>query len=171
MREKAVHYLRQAGAKAAARSALQDALVWLEQALGVLETLPESQSTLERAFDIRLELRPVLNQLGEVRRALERLREAETLAERLNDDRRRARICAFMTTAHSLLGELDEALESGTRGRAIALVLGDLELRILATSWWSSLLATTSRRYPPTGSTSISNLPRRHRSTIASGWS
>ena len=135
MREKAVHYLRQAGAKAAARSALQDALVWLEQALGVLETLPESQSTLERAFDIRLELRPVLNQLGEVRRALERLREAETLAERLNDDRRRARICAFMTTAHSLLGELDEAVESGTRGRAIARVLGDLELRILATSY------------------------------------
>jgi len=63
------------------------------------------------------------------------LREAETLAERLNDDRRRARICAFMTTAHSLLGELDEALESGTRGRAIARVLGDLELRILATSY------------------------------------
>src|SRR5437899_1979835 len=135
MREKAVHYLRQAGAKAAARSALQDALVWLEQALGVLETLPESQSTLERAFDIRLELRPVLHQLGEVRRALERLREAETLAEKLNDERRRARICAFMTTAHSLLGELDEALESGTRGRAIARVLGDLELRILATSY------------------------------------
>jgi class 3 adenylate cyclase/tetratricopeptide (TPR) repeat protein len=135
MREKAVHYLRQAGAKAAARSALQDALVWLEQALGVLEALPESQSALERAFDIRLELRPVLNQLGEVRRALERLREAETLAERLNDDRRRARICGFMTVAHSLLSELDEALESGTRALAIARVLGDLELRILATSY------------------------------------
>ena len=135
LREKAVHYLRQAGLKAAARSALQDALVWLEQALGVLEALPESQSTLERAFDIRLELRPVLNQLGEVRRALERLREAEILAERLNDDRRRARICAFLTTAHSLLSELDEALESGTRALAIARVLGDLELRILATSY------------------------------------
>jgi len=135
MREKAVHYLRQAGAKAAARSALQDALVWLEQALGVLDALPESQSTLERAFDIRLELRPVLNQLGEVRRALERLREAEVLAEKLNDERRRGRVCALVTTVHSLLGELDEARASGTRALEIASRLGDLRLRILATTY------------------------------------
>jgi predicted ATPase len=82
LREKAVNYLRQAGVKAAARSALTDARVWFEQALAVLEALPESPSTLERAFDIRLELRPVLTQLGEIRQVLERLREAETLAER-----------------------------------------------------------------------------------------
>jgi class 3 adenylate cyclase len=37
LREKAVDYLRQAGLKTAARSALQDARVWFEQALGVLE--------------------------------------------------------------------------------------------------------------------------------------
>jgi hypothetical protein len=41
-----------------ARSALQDARGWFEQALGALEALPESQSTLEQAFEIRLELRP-----------------------------------------------------------------------------------------------------------------
>ena len=61
LREKAVDYLRQAGVKAAARSALPDARVWFEQALGVLEALPESPSTLEQGFEIRLELRPVLN--------------------------------------------------------------------------------------------------------------
>ena len=135
LREKAVHYLRQAGLKAAARSALQDARGWFEQALGVLEALPESPSTLEQGFEIRLELRPVLIQLGEVRRALERLREAETLAERLNDDRRRGRVCAFMTNAHSLLGELDEALVTGTRALEIAGRLGDLRLRILTTTY------------------------------------
>jgi predicted ATPase len=58
LREKAVHYLRQAGLKAAARSALPDARAWFEQALGALDALPESQSTLELAFDIRFELRP-----------------------------------------------------------------------------------------------------------------
>jgi class 3 adenylate cyclase/tetratricopeptide (TPR) repeat protein len=134
LREKAVHYLRQAGLKAAARSALPDARAWFEQALGALEALPESQSTLEQAFEIRLELRPVLNQLGEVRRTLERLREAETLAERLNDDRRRGRVCVSMTNIHSLLGELDEALVTGTRALEIAGRLGDLRLRILATT-------------------------------------
>jgi class 3 adenylate cyclase/tetratricopeptide (TPR) repeat protein len=135
LREKAVDYLRQAGRKATARSALQDARAWFEQALGVLETLPESQFTLEQAFEIRLELRPALNLLGEVRRVRERLREAETLAERLNDDRRRGRVCAFMTVTYSHLGELDEALASGTRALEIAGRLGDLRLRIPATSY------------------------------------
>jgi class 3 adenylate cyclase/tetratricopeptide (TPR) repeat protein len=135
LREKAVHYLRQAGLKAAARSALPDARVWFEKALGVLEALPESRSTLEQAFEVRLELRPVLTQLGEVRWALERLREAEVLAEKLSDERRRGRVCALVTTVHSLLGELDEACASGTRALEIAWRLGDLRLRILATTY------------------------------------
>ncbi len=135
VREKAVHYLRQAGLRAAERSALQDARGWLEQALGTLEALPENESTLEQAFEIRLELRPVLVALGEVRRALERLREAEVLAERLNDEPRRGRVCAFMTSMLSLLGELDEALVTGTRALEIAGRLGDLRLRILTTSF------------------------------------
>jgi tetratricopeptide (TPR) repeat protein len=134
LREKAVHYLRQAGLKAATRSALTDARGWFEQALGVLEALSESRPTMEQAFEIRLELRSV-NQLGEGRRALERLREAETLAERLNDDRRRGRVCAFMTNTHMQLGELDEALASGPRALEIAGRLGDLKLRILATTY------------------------------------
>jgi len=135
LREKAVDYLRQAGLKAAARSALPDARGWFEQALGVLAALPESPSTLEQGFEIRLELRPVLSLLGDVRRVLERLREAEVLAERLNDDRRRGRVCAFVTNAHYQLGELDEALVTGTRGLEIAGRLGDLRLRIQTTTY------------------------------------
>ena len=185
VREKAVPYLRQAGLKAAARSALQDARGWFEQALGVLEALPESPSTLEQGFEIRLELRPVLALLGEVRRALERLREAEALAERLNDDRRRGRVCAFMTNAHSLLGELDEALVTGTRALEIAGRLGDLRLRILDhdPSRAGALLPGRLRaggragHRQPRGAARrlglrvISEPPHRHRSTIATGWS
>jgi tetratricopeptide (TPR) repeat protein len=132
--EKAVHYLRQAGAKAAARSAPSDARAWFEQALGVLKALPESQATLEQAFDIRLELRAVLRQLGEVRQMLGHLREAEALAERLNDDRRRGRACGLMTTVLSTLDELDEALVTGTRAVEIATRAADSRLRIVTTS-------------------------------------
>jgi tetratricopeptide (TPR) repeat protein len=135
LREKAVHYLRQAGLKSAARSAPQDARAWFEEALGVLEVLPESRSTLEQAFEIRLELVPMLAQLAEPRRMLERLREAETVADRLNDDRRRGRVYAAMTVTQMQLGELDEALVTGTRALEIAGRLGDLRLRILATSF------------------------------------
>jgi tetratricopeptide (TPR) repeat protein len=76
----------------------------------------------------------VLIQLGEVRQARERLGEAEALAERLNDDRRRGRVCAVMTNVHNNLGELDEALASGTRALEIGWRLGDLRLRIPATT-------------------------------------
>jgi class 3 adenylate cyclase/tetratricopeptide (TPR) repeat protein len=133
VREKAVQYLRQAGLKAAERSALPDARAWFEQALGVLEALPKSQSTLEQGFEIRLDLRTVLTQLTELRLALERLREA--LAEQLNDDSRRARVCSVLMTLHTLLGELDEAVATGTRALDMAGRLGDLRLRILTTSY------------------------------------
>src|SRR5262245_60223251 len=42
-----------------------EARAWFEQALGMLAAPPQSQSTRELAFELRLELRPVLNQLGE----------------------------------------------------------------------------------------------------------
>jgi class 3 adenylate cyclase/tetratricopeptide (TPR) repeat protein len=135
LQEKAMYYLRQAGGKAAARAALADARALFEQALGVLKALPESQAALEQAFEIRLELRPVLRQLGEGRQMLEHLREAEALAERLKDDRRLGQVCAFMTTVQSTLNELDEALVTGTRALEIADRLGDLRLRILTMSY------------------------------------
>jgi DNA-binding NtrC family response regulator/tetratricopeptide (TPR) repeat protein len=137
--EKAVPYLRRAGLKAATRSALREAQIWFDQARGVLAALPESPSTLEQDFEIRLELRSVLVLLGEVRQALERLREAETLAERLNDDRRRCLVGALVTNVHSLLGEPDEALVAGTRALEIAGRLGDVRLRILSTVYLEQL--------------------------------
>jgi class 3 adenylate cyclase/tetratricopeptide (TPR) repeat protein len=131
----AIGYWLKAGRLAYARSANREAVTSFEQVLHVLKELPESQSTLEQGFDLRLELRPVLSQLGEGQRMLECLREAEVIAERLNDDRRRGRVYAFMTVTHSLLGKLDEALVTGSRALEIAGRLEDLRLRILATSY------------------------------------
>ena len=134
LQEKAVPYLRQAGRKATARAALSDARTWLEQALDVLRVLPESQAALEQAFEVRLELRSVLRQLGEVRRMVDHLREAEAVAERLKDDRRRGRVCAIMTTVLSTLDELDEALATGTRAVEISQRVGDLSLSVVTKS-------------------------------------
>jgi DNA-binding SARP family transcriptional activator len=131
--DRAVVHLRRAGASALERFAKRDAAACFERALAALEHLPQNRPTLEQAFDIRMELRPALNQLGEIRQVLECLRKAETLAEQLNDDRRRGRVCAFMTAAHSVLGQLEEAVAAGIRAREIAERVGDLKLRVLAT--------------------------------------
>jgi tetratricopeptide (TPR) repeat protein len=105
----------------------------------VLESLPERRETLDQAFDIRLELRPVLTMLGDARRVLERLQEAGALAERLDDDQRRGRAWAYMAAAHILLGDADAALASGECARELAGRLGDLRLRILASSFRGQL--------------------------------
>jgi class 3 adenylate cyclase/tetratricopeptide (TPR) repeat protein len=132
--EKAVHYLRRAGLKAAARSALAEAVASFEQALAALAELPESRATLEQALDIRLEMRPLLSQLAEARRAFEIVLEAQALAERLNDDHRRGLVLAF-TTHHLASSAPGEALVAGRRALEIAERLGDLGLRLVTTDY------------------------------------
>jgi len=132
--ERAVHYLRQAGEKAASRSALQHARVAFEQALGILRALPQNRSNLTHAFDIRLALRSVLVQQGELRQVLDVLREAEALAERL-DECRLGHVYAFLTNIHARLDAPETALLSGARALEIAERLGDSKLRILATGY------------------------------------
>jgi DNA-binding SARP family transcriptional activator len=133
--DRAVRYLRQAGEKALARSALADARARFEGALGVLETLPPSRATLTEGFEIRLALRPALSQLGEHGQALAMLQEAKRLAERLEDQTRLGRVHAFMTNLHARMDDLDAAIASGQQALTIAERLGDQRLRILATSY------------------------------------
>ncbi|HEX2888008.1 AAA family ATPase [Vineibacter terrae] len=128
--ERAVQYLHQAGLKAAARSAMPNARFWFERALEVLETLPENLSTLTRRFRVHVELRPVLIALGQIRLALERMRLAEGLAERLGDDRLRGMVTMFMTNIYAMLGELDAALATGAQALGFAERLGSLRLRV-----------------------------------------
>jgi class 3 adenylate cyclase/tetratricopeptide (TPR) repeat protein len=133
-KEKAVHYLRQAGAKAAARGALQEARTSFEEALGVLKSLPENPETMEEVLETRLELRTVLRQLGEAELMLEHLRQAERLAERLNDDSRRCRVFSFLTVVLSNLGQLDDAAAIGARSVEIARRSGDPRLSVMTGS-------------------------------------
>ena len=57
---KALAYCRQAGAKAATRSAYREAVAYFEQALTAIGHLPEHRETLEQAIDLRLDIRSAL---------------------------------------------------------------------------------------------------------------
>jgi tetratricopeptide (TPR) repeat protein len=137
--ESAVRYLWQAGTTAAARSALQESASLFERALSALQHLPENRTTLEHGFDIRMELRDAVWNQGDYPRTLACQGEAERLAERLGDDRRRGQLCRIRVNLHNLRGELDDAVEVGTRALEIARTLGDRELR----TWTTSTLAQT----------------------------
>src|SRR5262249_54093506 len=90
--DKALTYCRQAGEKILARSAYREAVGYFEQALSALPHLPELRDTREQAIDLQLALRSALYPSGDHRRILVYLREAEALAEALNDQRRLGQI-------------------------------------------------------------------------------
>jgi class 3 adenylate cyclase/tetratricopeptide (TPR) repeat protein len=129
---KAVVYLRQAGAKAFARSANREAATHLEHALNSLDHLPEDGETLTQAIDLRIELRHALWPLGENGKILDNLQKAATLAETLADQRRLARVLSAMGYSFWMLGEPDRVVESNQRALAIATSLADFALEAAA---------------------------------------
>jgi tetratricopeptide (TPR) repeat protein len=128
--DKALGYLRQAGARAAAHSANREAVAYLEQALAALQHLPESHDTLAQAIDLRIDIRQSLYPLGELGRVLDYLREAEALATALGDQHRLGWVFACMTNHFFLIGNQDRAVEFGQRALAIAEAGADLALQV-----------------------------------------
>jgi len=144
--DKAVIYLRQAGARALARSANREAVARFEQALAALGHLPETRQTLEEAIDLRFDLRLAFFLLGDLEASLQHLREAEHRAATLGDQRRLGWASAYMGNHHWLTGHVAEARAFDERAQMIAVELGDFSLRIVA-DYFLSLAYLTSGDY------------------------
>jgi class 3 adenylate cyclase/tetratricopeptide (TPR) repeat protein len=133
LKEKAVTYLHQAGAKAFARSAHREAAGYFEQALTIVSSLPAMGDMLDRAIDLRVDLRGALFPLGEIERGLAYLREAERLARELDDPRRLGWISAYMSNQLWMTRASTEGLALGERALAIAERVADRQLQLVAT--------------------------------------
>ena len=131
--DKAVAYLREAGERAAARSAYREAATAFEQALVALGHLPESRGTIEQSVDLRQELRVVLQPLAELDRILGLLEPAEALAESLGDPARLGRVLGGLCNTWHARGDPDRALTLVTRAYELGNALGDVALQIEAT--------------------------------------
>jgi class 3 adenylate cyclase/tetratricopeptide (TPR) repeat protein len=130
--QEAVQYLKQAGDKALARSAIQEAVAYFDQALKALQQLPNNPVNTEQAIDLRLELRNALHPLGEFDRVLDILRDAQSLAEGLDDQRRLGRVYGFLAQSFRLRGEYAAAIEVGGRAAVIGQRLKDLNIQATA---------------------------------------
>jgi tetratricopeptide (TPR) repeat protein len=124
--DKAMAYSRRAGEKAMAQSAHREAERSFEQALRVLSHLPQQRHTREQAIDLRLALRNALFPSGDFGRILTYLREAEALAEPLDDPRRLAQVSVFLSNHLFTIGAYNQAIVSGQRALALAKAGGDL---------------------------------------------
>ena len=132
---RALRYLRQAGARAAARSAYREAVAHFGQAQAAMSHLPTTRATREQSVDLALELRNALFIAGELPQMFEPLRIAEATAEQLGDDVRRGQVGAVLTNSRWAVGEYDGAVEAGLRTAAIADKLDDPGLRAVATQY------------------------------------
>ena len=122
---KAFAYYRQAADNAMGRSAYREVIVSCEQAMVALRHLPAGRDTLAQGVDLLRELASALVQFGEFRPGLEYLREAETLAKELGDQRRLGQILTSMTHSFWSLGDYEDAIACGQRALALTAASGD----------------------------------------------
>ena len=126
----AIVYWVKAGHLASARSANREAVTSFEQALHLLNALPETRERLEQAIDLRFDLRNVLVQLGEFERIFFYLHEAEGMAKTLGDQRRLGEVAVHMCHNLWMTGRHAEALTFGRNARALGESLGDVPLQV-----------------------------------------
>jgi DNA-binding NtrC family response regulator/tetratricopeptide (TPR) repeat protein len=144
--EKAMAYGRQAGAKAIARSAYQEAVAYFEQALDALQHFPQQHETVEHAIDLRFELRTALQALGMFERLHDHLRVADTLAQSLDDPGRQGWVAAYQSAYWFSTGAPDQAVEAGERALTLARACRDDALRVVAT-YFAGLAALARGNY------------------------
>jgi DNA-binding winged helix-turn-helix (wHTH) protein/tetratricopeptide (TPR) repeat protein len=130
--QRAVHYLRQAGDNALARSAYHAAVACYEHALKALSQLPASCDTRAQAIDLRLALRNVLWTLGDLERLFVTLQEAARLAEALGDDHRLGWVAVYLLAHFAQVGDPERALAAGQRALTMATTLGERGLTVVA---------------------------------------
>jgi predicted ATPase/class 3 adenylate cyclase len=130
MWEKALHYSRQAGVRALARSANQEAVTYFEGALAALQHLPDGPDQRTQAIDLRFDLRMALLPLGAFARTFAILEEALALAEAGHDQQRLGRIYHYLNTQYLNMGDPARALEAGQRALALATSLDDVLLQV-----------------------------------------
>jgi tetratricopeptide (TPR) repeat protein len=130
--DKAATFLGLAGRQAAGRSAHHEAVACFEEALNALHRLPASREVDERGLDIRIELRQSLYPMGRFADLARHLREAERVADKLDDRSRLARVAAYTSNHAWITGDLSHALAFAERALALAEALGSAGLAVEA---------------------------------------
>jgi class 3 adenylate cyclase/tetratricopeptide (TPR) repeat protein len=131
--DKAVLYLRQAGATAYARGALREARDICLLALELCPRLDPTRDNLALSVDVRLDLDLMLLALGDLARIPELHREADEIAAQLGDQPRRGRVASRMANHAWLQADYETAITLGRRAIDIAECSGNATLRVSAT--------------------------------------
>ena len=133
--EKAVFYLREAGAKAVSRSSFRNAVLYFEQALEALRHLPNSSDNLTRGIDLRFDARNTLFVLNEFKRGFEHLEKAKQSAIALHDEERLGKLLTWMTAHWNLAGNSEQAMITGKEALEHTKGHENIDSNIVAHNW------------------------------------
>ena len=147
MWDKAVRYAREAGLKAAGRFANREAVAMFEQALAALEHVPDDRRQPDLGIELRFDLKNALFPLGELRRAIGILDDAERLARAAGDIRRVGWSLMHRCHGHFLVCDLVRARELGRTALDIATKLGDTTLEV-GTNYYLGATSFNLGEYP-----------------------
>ena len=131
--DKAVDYLREAGARAFSRGAVEEALARYEQALTASDRLPRTSANRRRAIDVRVDLHGPLLVLGQVPRLVELHRQAEPLVRELGDPHRLCRLYQRISQYSWMEAKYDAGIDYARRSIELATSTADTDGLVLAT--------------------------------------
>ncbi len=128
--EKAFAYSQSAGLRAMDRAAIREAVTLFERALAAGGQLPEARESLERAIDLRYELRNALWSIGAFEEILTHLHDAEQLAVKLDDARRIGWTSVYRSASLWQIGRAPEARTAAKNALSLNEAAQDLSLEI-----------------------------------------
>ncbi|HET8577528.1 MAG TPA: sigma 54-interacting transcriptional regulator [Methylomirabilota bacterium] len=131
--DKAVDYLRAAGARAFARGVVEESLERYEKALALTRQLPATPENARRAIDVRLDLHSPLIVLGQMARLIRLHEESEQVARDLGDPPRLGHVLWRMAHYSWIDGRYRDGLACAEQALHIATDIGNDELRVAAT--------------------------------------
>jgi tetratricopeptide (TPR) repeat protein len=133
--DKAVGYLKDAGASAVSRSSFRNAVLDFERALEALKHLPQSADNIRRGIDLRFDIRNALFVLNDFNRGFEYLEEAKEAAKALNDEERLGKLFTWMTAYWNLAGNSEQAVITGLQALEHTAGPKNIESNIVAHNW------------------------------------
>ena len=128
--QRAYKYSREAGLKAHAFSAYEEAQEYFEAALRALHNLPRSVDRIEKEIDLSFNLRAALFPQALHEQWLKWMHRAQLLAEEIDDDARLSNVLNYLSNFHWISGKCLKAIEVGQKGLDLAKRAGDFSCQV-----------------------------------------
>ncbi len=128
--QRAYKYNREAGLKAHAFSAYQEAQEYFEAALRALHNLPRSRDRIEKEIDLSFNLRAALFPQARHEEWGRWMREAQRLSKEIEDNARLSHVLCFLSNLEWIQGKCQKAIELGKTGLDLARRADDFSCQV-----------------------------------------